>query len=44
MGMKPKHNGPYINVTFDDDQVSASIEHLHTGVQIKAHFTNICLL
>jgi hypothetical protein len=44
MGMKPKHNGPYVIVAFDDDQVSATIEHLHTGVQMKAHFTNMSIV
>ena len=44
MGMKPRHTGPYIIVAFDDDQISATIEHLHTGVQIKAHFSNLSLV
>jgi hypothetical protein len=27
MGMKPRFNGPYVIVEFDDDNVSATIEH-----------------
>ena len=44
MGMKPKHNGPYVIVAFDEDGTSATIEHLHSGIQIKAHFNNISLV
>jgi hypothetical protein len=44
MGMKPRFNGPYVIVEFDDDNVSATIEHLHTKKQIKAHFTNMSIV
>ena len=44
MGMKPRHNGPYVIVAFDDDGISATIEHLHSGIQIKAHFSNMSLV
>jgi hypothetical protein len=29
MGMKPYFNGPNVIVAFDDDNVSATIKHLH---------------
>jgi hypothetical protein len=41
MGMKPRFNGPYVIVKINDDKCSATIEHQHTGAQLKAHFTNI---
>ena len=44
MGMKPRHTGPYVIVAFDDDNISATIEHLHSGVQIKGHFSNMSLV
>ena len=44
MGMKPRHNGPYVIVAFDDDGISATIEHLHSGIQMKAHFSNMSLV
>jgi hypothetical protein len=44
MGMKPRFNGPYVIVEFDDDNVSATIEHLHTKKQMKAHFTNMSIV
>ena len=44
MGMRPRHTGPYVVVAIDDDGVSAQIEHLHTGVQISAHFSNMSLV
>jgi hypothetical protein len=39
--MKPKFNGPYTIVSFDEDGVSARIENLDTGRQTRAHFTNM---
>ncbi len=42
--MKPRFNGPYVIVEFDDDNVSATIEHLHTKKQMKEHFTNMSIV
>jgi hypothetical protein len=39
--LKPLFTGPYIVNSIDKDKSSASLEHLHTGRQISAHFTNI---
>jgi len=39
--LKPLFTGPYIVNSIDKDRSSASLEHLHTGRQISAHFTNI---
>jgi hypothetical protein len=36
MSMKPKFDGP-----LDEDGVSARIENLDTGRQMRAHFTNM---
>jgi hypothetical protein len=44
MGMKPKYTGPYIVEAIDDDGVSATIVHIHTGQQMKAHFTNLSII
>jgi hypothetical protein len=41
MSMKPKFDGPYTIVSFDEDGVSARIENLDTGRQMRAHFTNM---
>ena len=41
MGMKPKHTGPYIIVALHPDGCSATIEHLHTGHLMNAHFTHL---
>jgi len=42
--MQTKYNGPYIINLIDKDQSSALIEHMHTGQQVRAHFSNITLL
>ncbi len=39
--LKPLFTGPYIVNSKDKDKSSASLEHLHTGREISAHFTNI---
>jgi len=39
--LKPLFTGPYILNSIDTDRSSASLEHLHTGTEISAHFTNI---
>jgi hypothetical protein len=39
--LKPLFNGPYIVNSIDKDRSSATLEHLHTGREISAHFTNI---
>ncbi len=39
--LKPLFTGPYIVNSIDKDRSSASLEHLHTGREISAHFTNI---
>jgi hypothetical protein len=39
--MKPKFDGPYTIVSFDKDGISARIENLDTGRQMRAHFTNM---
>jgi hypothetical protein len=39
--LKPLFTGPYIVNSIDKDKSSASLEHLHTGREISAHFTNI---
>ena len=44
MGMKPRHNGPFVIIAFDEDGISATLEHLHKGTQIKAHFSNMSLV
>ena len=41
MGMKPKHTGPYIIIALHPDGCSATIEHLHTGHIMNAHFTHL---
>jgi hypothetical protein len=41
MSMKPKFDGPYTIISFDEDGVSARIENLDTGNQMRAHFTNM---
>ena len=41
MGMKPKHTGPYVIVALNPDGCSATIEHLHTGNLMNAHFSNM---
>ena len=38
---KPTFDGPYVIQSFDEDKVSARIEHLDTGYQMRAHFTNM---
>jgi hypothetical protein len=42
--MQTKYNGPYVVVSIDKDQSSALIEHMHTGQQVRAHFSNISTL
>jgi hypothetical protein len=42
--MQPKYNGPYVVISIDKDEASALIEHVHTGQQVRAHFSNISLL
>jgi len=42
--MQPKYNGPYVVVSIDKDESSALLEHVHTGQQTRAHFSNITLL
>ena len=44
MGTKPKFNGPYVILSFNDDGKSAILEHLHTNVQMRGHFTNMSVL
>jgi len=44
MGMKPKFTGPYIIEAINDDEVSATIVHVHTNQQMKAHFTNLSII
>jgi hypothetical protein len=39
--MKPKFDGPYTIVSFNEDGVSARIKNLDTGRQMRAHFTNM---
>jgi hypothetical protein len=39
--LKPLFTGPYIINSIDKDRSRASLEHLQTGRQISAHFTNI---
>jgi hypothetical protein len=41
---KPNFTGPYVINKISKNQSSATIQHLHTGNKIKAHFTNIQLL
>ena len=41
MSMKPKFDGPYIIIAFDEDKCSATLEHMDTGFQMRAHFTNM---
>jgi hypothetical protein len=41
---KPNFTGPYVINKISKNQSSATIQHLHTGNEIKAHFTNIQLL
>jgi hypothetical protein len=41
MSMRPKFDGPYTIVSFDEDGVSARLENLDTGDQMRAHFTNM---
>jgi len=41
MGMQPKHTGPYTVESVDTATLSCIIEHMNTGQQIKAHFTNL---
>jgi hypothetical protein len=42
--MQTKYNGPYVVISIDKDQSSALIEHMHTGQQVRAHFSNISTL
>jgi len=42
--MQPRYQGPYVIIEIDKDQSSALIEHLETGQQVHAHFSNITLL
>ena len=42
--MQPKYNGPYVVISLDKDGSSATIEHMHTNQQVRAHFSNISLL
>ena len=39
--MQPKYNGPYVIISLDKDGSSALVEHMHTGQQVRAHFSNI---
>ena len=39
--MQTKYNGPYVIVSIDKDGSSALIEHMHSGQQVRAHFSNI---
>ena len=41
MSMKPKFDGPYIITAFNNDRTSATLEHMDTGFQLRAHFTNM---
>ncbi len=42
--MQPKYQGPYVIIEIDKDESSALIEHMHSGQQVRAHFSNISLL
>jgi len=44
MGMQPKHTGPYTVESVDPTTLSCIVEHMHTGQQIKAHFTNLSVV
>jgi hypothetical protein len=39
--MQPKYQGPYVVIAIDKDLSSALIEHMHTNVQVRSHFTNM---
>ena len=41
--LKPLFTGPYVIESIDKDGSSAVIEHMQTGRQLNAHFTNIQL-
>ena len=42
--LKPLYTGPYVINSIDKDNSSATIEHLQTGHDMQAHFSNIQLL
>ena len=42
--MNPKFKGPYIVIALDPDNCSATLEHLHNGNQMRAHFTNLTII